>query len=664
MGKRSSQHPQSKVVSLRPATGPSYQLRPVLVLGHAGGPFGAAGLISESLRNEGFTPEFSPEPLPSLHDPNALEALRALLRSFAERTRDAVGAAVHPGVTVWAERPELATLGEELGLDVICPPPRVLALFANKLNLLGEADRLGIPHLVTSFDPIYSVREIEKLIYNQALARKPFPFVLKAVRGGGSFGIFVVHEANELERKISLWVEQVRRNLGEVTLFPERYIEGARHIVLPFARFIDGRFKTFPATDASLQCRYRKVVEFCPASRVGAVAESRMAEHARKLAEHVGYVGVGALEFLVEDDRCYLVEGTARLNTGFHLWERVAGTSAVAWQLAALEGCPPGQEPIPSPRPEWRSGIALRLYAEDSLLQLPQPGEVFEVSSKREWHLGGSISAELDLHVEAGVQVRPSDYGMVGMLWCGAPDAKKALNVARGVLDELWIAGSIQTNERFLAELLAHPWVKEGIFHAGFVDEEFLPAVRPSAEVLGLFPSVLQSTLPGEPSTGGVVRWAVGDQWVKPGPPAEIRWADGPRLFEHEGLPGVSGSVEVEDGHKLRVCAFPLSENKWQVRIGEWVLSVRRIARVPGEKPQRAPKLFSLIHGRVHSLLYREGSVVPAHEPLAVLEALGALVPHSLPVEVRITHWCVAAEAIVKAGDVLAEFELTSKGHL
>jgi acetyl/propionyl-CoA carboxylase alpha subunit len=651
--------------------------RRALVFGRGG----AAELIARRLKEEGFEPETAGEPLPALSDTQALEKLRTLLRKFAEKAvgpaSEATGApCLHPGVSVWAERAELATLGEELGLDVICPPARVLALFANKLNLLSQADQLGIPHLVMNFDPIYSAREIERLVFNQSLGRKPFPFVLKSAKGGGSFGLFVVQEPGDLERKIPLWVEQVRRNLGEVSLFAERYLESARHILVPFVRYMDGRFRTFPMTDASLQSRYRKVVEFCPASGVSPEMQKELAARTRKLADHCGYVGVGTLEFLVDASRAYLVEGSARLNTGFHLWERVAGTSAVSWQLSALEGGAPGDEPYTEPKKEWAEGVAIRLYAEDSLLQLPQPGIVRELSEKREWRFAGSrpcASAELDLQVTPGTRIDSTDYGMLGTLWVGAEERKQALHFARGVLNELWISGSVQTNERFLNELLAHPWVQEGIFHAGFVDEEFLPSVRPPAEIFEGFQFVAAEAARAKTAeaaqteeAGVTVSWAVGDQLFKPDPKRTLpgpRWSQGPEHWEHQGMPGVSGRIALADGRDLRVSAFPLSAGKWQVRLGTWVLPVRQIRKYQaGSRPKPAPRLLALVQGRVHAILYREGAVVPAHEPLVVLDSLGMLVPHAVPVDVRIVSIKRAAEEVVQAGDELAELEIVSKG--
>jgi biotin carboxyl carrier protein len=68
-----------------------------------------------------------------------------------------------------------------------------------------------------------------------------------------------------------------------------------------------------------------------------------------------------------------------------------------------------------------------------------------------------------------------------------------------------------------------------------------------------------------------------------------------------------------------------------------------------------------MIPGRVHSVLFRGGATVPAHEPLLIVESLGMLIPHALPVEVRIHRWKVAAEDRVFAGQELAEFEILAK---
>jgi biotin carboxylase len=621
------------------------------------GPSSVARLIAEQMSDEGFEPVLQADfgqDWPALSEPDAYARLRANLREFAESSgHPAAGYAhcVHPGISIWADRPEILLIAQEVGLNVIAPPVRVVSLFSNKLNLLHEADRLGIPNLVISFDPIYSVREVERIA--TAGGKRRFPFVVKSTRGGGGLGVYVVQQESDLERKLPLWIEQLRRNYGEAILFAERYVESSRHIVVPFARFRDGSVEIFPMVDASLQCRFRKIVEFCPATSVDPGAIRDIQEHVKRLADETGFIGVGALEFLVDGPRPYLVEGIARLNAGFRLWEKIAGTRAVAWQIAALQGRMP--RPPRRPEREWAYGLSLRIYAEDSLLQLPCPGEVHEVSEKREWRLPGA-QAELQLAVEAGRQVRHDESGLLGVVFVGGQERDQAIAVARGVLDETWIAGSVQTNERFLAELLSHPFIREGMFYAGFVEEEFLPDLSPDAEALELFASVAASVAPTD--IHKEARWAVGDRWVKPNP-AKLHWLDRRRTQERRGQLVVSGHLQLPDGRKLRVCVFPVNADRWQVRLGQWILTVRRVLPQPRPKgaAPRTRKLLSQVTGRVHSLLYREGSIIPAHEAALIVDSLRMLVPHALPVEAKLLQWKVRAEEEVTVGQHLADIE-------
>jgi acetyl/propionyl-CoA carboxylase alpha subunit len=280
---------------------------------------------------------------------------------------------------------------------------------------------------------------------------------------------------------------------------------------------------------------------------------------------------------------------------------------------------------------------------------------VREVSEQREWVFPGSV-ARLDLAVKAGDVVGPMGSSVLGCLLVGAEDRKRATTVARGLLEEIWIAGSIQTNERFLNELLTHPWVQEGMFHASFVDEEFIPSVRPDAELIKVFArmgQLLSSTVPGSAQA----KWAVGDQWIKAIPEDDVRWRSGPEYFQVGELKGLSGVFQSEKGPTLRACCYPLSDDRWQARVGNWFLPVRRVVPRPSQSGPVPQRLTALVAGRVHSILFREGAWISAHEPALLVESLGMLVPHALPVDVRVVRWHVGAEDMVHAGQLLAEFE-------
>jgi acetyl/propionyl-CoA carboxylase alpha subunit len=615
-------------------------MRTALVLGQTV----VARLIAQALEREGFRAVFPSDLSLDIPSPGAIDATEKLRKALGLFAAFAPGGFVHPGVSVWAERTELGLLGQEFGLTVVCPPARVVNLYGNKLNLLQEAEKIGVPNLIVSSDPLHSVREVLNGV------RRSFPVVLKSVRGSGGFGIFVAHQLDDIENRLPLWLEQLTRNVGGAIVFAERSLECARHVTIPFARFWDGTLELFPSVDASLQSRGRKIVEFCPAPYIDQNVEKQLHEWTRRIAEHTGFVGVGAYEFLVESSRAYLIDGLARLNIGFHLWETIAGTSAVAWQLAALDGGTGLGVKAPSreAKSECSEGVSFRLYAEDPVLQLPRPGHVFELSEPRAWRFTGA-SASLLIDVKAGSDVSHDSSGMLGLLFSCAEDRRQALTMARGVLSEIWMAGSVQTNEHFLAELLAHPFVREGMFHAGFVDEEFIPEIRPPNELVPLFGSVCAFALAVE---NDPARWAVGDQWVRVNP-GSLNWVGGAVRYERGGVPGVSGVLELKDGRQLRVCAFPVFDGRWLVRIGDRALAVRRVF-----SGVVARRVLSMVHGRVHSILYRDGVEIPAHEPIAVIESLGMLVPHSLPVPVNLTAWKVKAENVVHTGQELAVFEL------
>lgn len=627
--------------------------------------------IASDLRDLGFQPEIletasdlgdpALRTLPSFSDPEALPKIREILRQFADRCRQSAKSPfahiVHPGISPWAERAELAALCQELGLNIVSPPARSLGLFNNKLNLLSEAGRLGISNLIVKHDPISSLREIEGLIREQG---GRLPLVLKSIRGGSSSTIFVLRHPEELEKKAPLWIEQLRKTHGEVILFAERYLEDARYVIQPFARMRGGRFQAFPLTDSSLQSRRRKILEFCPAEGVDAEIAARIQEWSAQLAEHLDFVGVGSFEFLVDGPRAFLVDGSSRLNTSYGAWESVAGTSAVAWQLAALSGMNARVPEMSAPRKDRSYAVSLRIYAEDSLLQLPQPGKIQEISQDRRWEFPGAQGV-LNLGAEAPGEVGPEQDGLLGVLTVTAQDRKQALTATRGILDQIWIAGSLQTNERFLAELLGHPWVREGMFHASFIEEEFIPELRAPKELLSAMASVCATLTP---ESGRGSRWVVGDQWVRPGS-ADLSWLEGPRFWDSksgraEVGQGLSGRISLEDGRKLGVCAYPLAQDRWQVRLGNWVMTVRQVVGTAQSGKKRRNRLSSLVSGRIHAILYREDANVSAHDPLIIVDSLGTLVPHALPVAVRGLKWKVSAENSVEVGQELADFEI---GH-
>jgi biotin carboxylase len=651
----------------------------------------SAEVISQKLRALGYETHLQTavglSRLRPLGDPESLHELRRAFIQFASQIAsqsDSIGI-IHPGSSAWAERPELIPLASRLNLRVIGPPARIQYLFGNQLLLLGEAEKLGIPNLIQTSDPMSTVRELEDFL---ARSGQKYPFVLRSVRGGGSSSNLIVRDETFLRTQVPAWFDHLRRSLGEVIFILERYIEGARKILVPFVRFRNGRIQLFPTSDVSLQSRYRKIVEFCPAYSIDAEIQNSLRKWTAHLIESCDFVGLGHLEFLVDGTRVFLKAGAARLNTGFHLWEEVAGTNALAWQLAASD-LPAVEPEVPQemkPRDRWRQGILVKILCEDSRVLLPRPGLIFESASPSRV-AGDSELIEYFQNYKNGDEVDPQDSGTLAHLYAFSENFQQAMSLGASALQRVWFAGSLNTNEKFVTELLSHPWVKEGIFHTEFVDEEFLPSCHPPVELSSILAQMV-SHHPILREELDVYFWYVDSRKVllKSGSAEEWRWVEAPLFWSEKGLPGVSGRIERltlsdeedSDGGEfkpqadriLRVCAYPTAPGKWSIRAGQWFFNLRRLpeSQVKPSPPRengvqsekKTSKLNALVSGQVRALLFRDGAVVSARDPVLVVESLGALVPHSLPFSIRVTHWKVSANDQVLTGQTLAEFEILS----
>ncbi len=548
---------------------------------------------------------------------------------------------IHPSDSLWADRPELVTLAEELGIRVVAPPLKTLSLLGDRLTWLNHAaEALEIPTLVLPGEPSSSVAEFQRRIEERSLK---FPFVLRSVRASGRLGCRVIRHADELGQNVPLWIEQHRLNIGEVLLFTEKWLEGTRRVSIPFCRFTGGHMTIFTESDISLQCSFERSITFCPAESLDAGALATMREWTRKLAEASAFVGVGAFEFVVDGARAYLVDRVPGLTSDIGAWETVDHVRAADWQLAALE-----TSWAPSPM-EAKTGtpqvaISMNIVAEHPIIHLPQPGLVLETSDRWIWR-GGGTSAEFTLAAEQG---QPAS-GLIGTLVASAPETRRAATLLRGILEETWIAGQVQTNERFLHEIMNHPWVREGIFHCDFVDEEFLPAIRPPAPLARVFAAIAETLDQPEPELrGSGTGWVVGDQKCPSAGLEPIAWVTPPSIKEAHGLKSLSGMLTLPDGRRVRVLAYPMARGRWIIRVGLWSLQVRRLR--PG-----ASRMRSLVPGTIHSILYREGVAIPAHSHALIVESGGTLVAHAFPREAKVDRWRVRAGDAVQAGDELAE---------
>ncbi len=625
------------------------RLPTILVLGE--------GALAEQIKNDflelGLSAQLvggeqSPYPLPKVTDFDAKSQFEALFKHWVEQT----GAEwVHPGLTVWSERPEFEGWARQSGLSSINVSVKTLHLFWNTHQLLKLAEAQGVPTLELSDDPITSIREIEntvkKLVHeNQA----SLPFVLKsAYRARSGYGSRVIRDLDDLHEWVPIWMNQLREYTGQTLLFVERYLESARSYVQPFARLKTGEIEFFPIIDASLAFEGKNWLEVCPAQSLDRETKEKIEDYTQRILEKSDFVGVGNLIFLCNGRDVYLTEGLARPNFAYRLWENVARTKALQWQLHALAPALLVQHPKPRPKIQASTpicGLNIKIYAEDTWLKIPHPGLVHEVSTTTDWS-SGSYEGSLVWDVTPGQEVHWNGSGSIGHLTVFADHWSELLVASREILKDIWISGGIQTNERFLFELLSHPWVEESMFYTGFVDEEFIPKQMPDFEWSKFLSSALVEVAKPLNEKESFI-------WLNQRLPVEgasrLKWTQ--RMdFEMNGERGVKGFFQTESGRTERICVFPLHAQRYVIRIQNWFFSVRR------SEKGRPLQLMALTSGRVHSIFFREGSRVEPKQCVLIIESHQRLISHRLPVPVLLKKIKVQSEEIVKIGQELAELE-------
>jgi pyruvate carboxylase len=592
--------------------------------------------------------------LPGVADIDAASRLAVIFDSFFSAGPNHTW--VHPGVTVWSERHEFEGWAQRSGLTAICPTAKNLSLFWNQLNFLSHASKVGIPTLGLSDAPLTSLREIEielKRLVQQGQAT--LPFVLKsAFRMRGGFGNRVIHSVEEVKEWVPIWMNQLNDQTGETVLFVERYLESARCYAQPFTRFNTGEIELFPIVDGSLAVEGKNWIEVCPAQNLDQDLEEKIKNYTETMLTTANFVGTGILIFLTNGVEAFLVEGLARLNFGYNLWERVARTQALWWQVAALAPS------LVSMRPQRKSsltsaggelppicGINLKFLAEDTFLKIPNPGEIHELSQVTEW-ANAHQEAFLIWDVRPGQTLDWRGNGSIGQLTVFSSSWREVLSAAKNIMKEIWVSGSIQTNERFIYELLSHPWVEESMFYIGFVDEEFIPKQSPEERWLNwIVRGVSEVSAPLNDNES----WL----WMNQRLPAlptvpPLMWSQKIEFITQQGMRGVKGWIQ--DGHHAEaICIFPISYHRVMVRIQNWFFSVRRSEK---GKPLQ---LMALTSGRVHSVFFKEENIIPARNTVLIIESLQRLVSHRLPLDVRLKTLKVKAEDEVIVGQELAELE-------
>ena len=374
----------------------------------------------------------------------AAESYLSIERILAACAQSGAGA-VHPGYGFLSENAAFSLACRTAGVVFVGPSPEAIEALGNKAAAKAIAERVGVPCL-----PGFSGRHAS-LDELAARAREiGTPLMIKAAAGGGGRGMRRVDDIAELAPQLAAAAAEAAAAFGSGELLLERLVEHARHVEVQVLGDEFGNYLHLGERDCSTQRRNQKILEEAPAPGVDGGLRDRLGEAAVALAQVVGYVGAGTVEFLLAPDGAfYFLEMNTRLQVEHPVTEAITGLDLVSLQLAVAQG-----HALPLRQADVRlSGHAIeaRLCAENAFDGfVPQSGRIAGWSFPGE----GVVRVDHGLADEAEV---PRHYdSMIAKLVVHADDRDAARRRLVAALADTHVHG-LTTNRDFLVRCLEHP---------------------------------------------------------------------------------------------------------------------------------------------------------------------------------------------------------------
>ncbi|MDR1132074.1 MAG: pyruvate carboxylase [Oscillospiraceae bacterium] len=374
--------------------------------------------------------------------------------------------AIHPGYGFLSENAGFARACEEAGIKFIGPNSEVLAKMGDKLSAKAIAIACGVPTIPGCASPLRDGDEaLEK-------ARDfGFPVILKAAAGGGGRGMRLCASEDEVRPAFELVKSEAKKAFGNDDIFIEKYLVEPKHIEVQILADEQGRVMHLGERDCSLQRRYQKVVEFAPAFSVPEAVRARLHADAVRIAESVGYMNAGTIEFLVDRNwNHYFIEMNPRIQVEHTVTEMITGVDLVRAQLLIAQGRPLSTPLIGL---EKQSDVAFNGYAIQCRVTTEDPANNFapDCGKITAYRTGGSFGVRLDGGCAGtGAVISPYYDSLLVKVTCWDKTFEGVCLRSLRAINEVHVRG-VRTNIPFVTNILHHPTFHEGRCHTKFIDE-------------------------------------------------------------------------------------------------------------------------------------------------------------------------------------------------
>ena len=386
---------------------------------------------------------------------------------------------IHPGYGFLSENADFAEEAEKNGITFIGPGSKAIRVMGSKLAAKDAVKAYDIP-MVPGIDEAITDVEKAKVIAKEI----GFPILIKASAGGGGKGMRVVDMESELGDQMKRAISEAESAFGDGSVFIEKYVGSPRHIEIQVLADTHGNFVHLFERECSVQRRHQKVVEEAPSVVLDDKLRKEMGEAAIKVAKACDYVGVGTVEFLMDEQKnFYFLEMNTRLQVEHPVTEFITGIDLVEQQIKVARGekLAFGQEDLKIKG----HALELRVYAED-----PMEDFMPSVGTLERYRTPSGEGIRIDDGFEEGMEVPIYYDPMLAKLITYGKTREEAIQLMIAAIDSYEVAG-VQTTLPFGKFVFEHEAFRSGNFDTHFVKnyysaEKLAHKIEEEAELAGI----------------------------------------------------------------------------------------------------------------------------------------------------------------------------------
>lgn len=367
--------------------------------------------------------------------------------------------AIHPGIGYFAENADFSELCTNCDIDYIGPSSANISLMGNKIRAKKAAKEVNIPVIG---DDSVEINNYEECF--QYARKIGYPIILKAANGGGGKGIRVVNKEEDLFRALELCLKEAENVFGSSSILVERFIEHAKHIEVQVLADRYGNVIHLGDRECTIQRKNQKLIEETRCVTLDDETRRRMYQGAIDICKHIGYVGVGTVEYILNDATSFFfLEMNTRLQVEHTISELITGIDLVKEQIRISQG---EQLKIKQEEVQFKGyAIQCRILAERyNGTFIPDCGKITR------FDMPGGFGVRVDAAYEANNVVTSYYDSLLCKICCHDQDKIQAVKKMLRCLGEMRVDG-VSTNKELLMNILMDARFLTGEYTTTFLDD-------------------------------------------------------------------------------------------------------------------------------------------------------------------------------------------------